>query len=204
MKLYLNGDEDRNYWAAFGDIALATLLIFILGVLSQFHKVLILQTMEGRQQEVKARVEQALPDGSIQVVKLDYQHQQLTFSSDLLFEECEVGLIAGGENILWTVGQILKEKEGYFEAVQVVGHTDVQSPTGCDDVADNWELASQRATNVVRLLTAEELLPPELLSSIGRGEFHPVDLTSYGPNRRIELVLQYSERNIVRELDSSS
>jgi outer membrane protein OmpA-like peptidoglycan-associated protein len=191
MKLYLNGDEDRNYWAAFGDIALATLLIFILGVLSQFHKVLILQTMEGRQQEVKARVEQALPDGSIQVVKLDYQHQQLTFSSDLLF-------------ILWTVGQILKEKEGYFEAVQVVGHTDVQSPTGCDDVADNWELASQRATNVVRLLTAEELLPPELLSSIGRGEFHPVDLTSYGPNRRIELVLQYSERNIVRELDSSS
>jgi chemotaxis protein MotB len=56
----------------------------------------------------------------------------------------------------------------------------------------NWELATARASSVVRLLI-ERGIPPRRLAAAGFGEFHPLDdhntEEAYRRNRRIELKL---------------
>ncbi len=205
MRLSLDDHEDRNYWAAFGDIALATLLVFILGALSQFDKVITWQEIERRQKEVQQLIEDRLPHDfrrSVTVRNIDSQNQRVTFSSDALFPTCKVDLTARGDSIVRFVGGILSERVRYFERIQIEGHTDSLPPVGPPScpVEDNWELSSQRATNVVRLLTINAILPPKKLSSMGRGEYHPVS-DSLPLNRRIELVLKYAEPSVLSSED---
>ena len=70
------------------------------------------------------------------------------------------------------------------------GHADRQPVRGA--FASNWELSSQRAINVVKLLV-EEGVPANRLAATGFGEHRPLDgadgPASYARNRRIEVRL---------------
>jgi chemotaxis protein MotB len=104
------------------------------------------------------------------------------------------------------LGGALGEYEGYFSSVEVEGHADRQAPTGriCREraIVDNWQLSARRATEVVRLFSLEALIDDRKLSSVGKGQFHPlsaVDGTTAAlleQDRRIEVVLRYTDDGI--------
>lgn len=208
-------DNDSFVWPAFGDIALALLLVFTLFILVQFlhyDRIFILQSLEARQDTVKNSILQGIPSAQRENVSFpvpaDAYHQRITFQSDLLFSPCRSTVAPDGTSLLQAIGRTLKERAHYFESVQVEGHTDIHRPLANCGVADNWALSSERATSVVRIL-ADSLSfgQAPLLSAVGRGEYHPVgavlstDTTSQAlaRHRRIELVLQYTDRGILGE-----
>jgi chemotaxis protein MotB len=72
----------------------------------------------------------------------------------------------------------------------VEGHTDTDKISSSSIPRDNWELSVLRATEVVKIITANSTVSPKLLSASGRSEYHPVDPSDKAKNRRIEIILQ--------------
>jgi chemotaxis protein MotB len=72
------------------------------------------------------------------------------------------------------------------------GHTD-NVPIHTPQMASNWELSSNRATELVRLLITRYGFAPERLSAAGYAQYHPVapNATVQGraQNRRVDLVI---------------
>ncbi|MEK7475478.1 MAG: flagellar motor protein MotB [Candidatus Coatesbacteria bacterium] len=77
--------------------------------------------------------------------------------------------------------------------VAVEGHTDDLRMRGGGRYVSNWELSSERATQVVRYLIEKGRVPPASLSAAGYAEFHPVvpntGAASRTRNRRIDIVI---------------
>lgn len=114
----------------------------------------------------------------------------LRMPNDVLFDSGSVVVKASGLRALGVVASVLKTvPDRHF---QVAGHTDTV-PISTPRFASNWDLATARAVEVVRVLTSLGLRPP-LLSAAGYGEFDPVasNDTNEGraKNRRIEIVVQ--------------
>lgn len=199
--------DDPNYWPVFGDIALAMLLVFFLFVLAQFlhyERIFVLNELGRRQEEVRTVLATGLPanmSSALKVEKLDDYRQRLTFASDLLFASCRTEVHPRGIELITAVASLLRERADYFQSVQIEGHTDPRRPAGPPQcpVEDNWELSSQRATGVLRLMadTTRARFPGELLSAVGRGPFHPI-ASADSLNRRIEVVLQYTDKGILK------
>jgi chemotaxis protein MotB len=78
------------------------------------------------------------------------------------------------------------------ENLRVEGHTD-NIPIHTARFANNWELSTARATQLIQLLITKYGIPPSHLSAAGYGEFHPVaaNTTPDGraQNRRLDVVI---------------
>ena len=92
----------------------------------------------------------------------------------VLFDSGQAAVKSKGKEILKRVGKILrdiKDKEirieGYTDNIPIGGMLREKFPT-------NWELSTERATNVLRFLEEEAGVPGERLSATGYGPFHPV------------------------------
>ena len=76
--------------------------------------------------------------------------------------------------------------------IRIEGHTD-NVPIHNQKFADNWELSTARATQMIHLLIAKYNFPAERLSAAGYAEFHPVsdNQTDAGraKNRRLDVVI---------------
>lgn len=73
--------------------------------------------------------------------------------------------------------------------ILIEGHTDTDKVTSSTIPRDNWELSVLRATEVVKIMTANSKITPEMLIAAGRSEYIPVDPADKSKNRRIEVVL---------------
>jgi flagellar motor protein MotB len=204
-------DTEGTPWSVLSDLAITIVLVLVLYIVLQFIKTFresfINAELARRQDSVRVLVRAAAPrDSQLKVDSLAPDRQRITFSTELLFETCRATLKPEGADLLRQVGRVLGERAGYFEAVQVEGHTDRRPIRGqgvdCP-YASNWELSSARATRVVTLFSGESLIANELLSATGRSEYHPVDSTALDPNRRIELLLLYDRRSVSRALDEA-
>jgi chemotaxis protein MotB len=111
----------------------------------------------------------------------------------VLFDSGQAAVKSKGKEILKRVGKILRDItdkeiriEGYTDNIPIGGTLREKFPT-------NWELSTERATNVLRFLEEEAGVPGERLSATGYGPFHPVagNETPQGraENRRIEILL---------------
>jgi chemotaxis protein MotB len=111
----------------------------------------------------------------------------------VLFDSGRAEVKKQGKEVLKKVGNVLsdvKDKEirieGYTDNVPIGESLRKRFPT-------NWELSTQRATNVLRFLQEEGGVDGKYLSAVGYGPFHPVagNDTPEGrsENRRIEIVL---------------
>src|SRR6185295_5888866 len=87
------------------------------------------------------------------------------------------------------IGEALKEDDS---PIAVEGHTD-NVPIHTVAFPSNWELATARATTIVRYLIDDRHYDPARLSATGFGEFRPTgDNTTAegrGLNRRVDLVV---------------
>ena len=121
---------------------------------------------------------------------------RFVFQSEVLFPPGSADMTPAGQDqiraLAATLKGIGKDIPGDINWIlRVDGHADRQ-PVNRGAFPSNWELSSQRAINVVKLLV-DEGVPPNRLAATGFGEFQPLDGTdspaSYARNRRIELRL---------------
>jgi chemotaxis protein MotB len=114
----------------------------------------------------------------------------LQLPNDVLFDVGQTALKPAGKEALTQVAQVLKTVQG--RNFQVAGNTD-NLPIQTARFPSNWELSTERAVEVVKLLISKGE-DARSLSAAGYGEFDPVgnNETPEGraKNRRIEITLQ--------------
>ena len=121
---------------------------------------------------------------------------RFVFQSEVLFESASAALGGEGQESLSQLATTLLEisdriPEDLPWILRVDGHTD-RIPIATAVFPSNWELATARATSVVKFLIAEGI-PPRRLAVTGFAEHQPIDPgddeAAYGRNRRIEIKL---------------
>ena len=121
---------------------------------------------------------------------------RFVFQSEVLFPSGQAQMTPEGLAALATLAEAIVDLERQIPkeidwAIQVDGHTD-QRPIASRDFPSNWELASARATSVVKFLISRGVSPRRLVAA-GYGEFQPLEEGSGDEtlrrNRRIELKL---------------
>ena len=145
------------------------------------------QTAELQQARAQAASEQS------QLTKMQ-QEQKWVVAGDMLFPEGGYQLSANGKQAL---NQYVPKLQNLQNAkVVVYGYTDnlpVGAPLQRAGIANNIDLPSRRADNVVAYLTSQGV-NPNVISAKGFGDTHPVssNYTADGraKNRRIEIVLE--------------
>jgi chemotaxis protein MotB len=145
------------------------------------------QGAELQQARAQAATEQS------QVAKMQ-QEQKWVVAGDVLFPEGGYQLSANGKQAL---NQYVPQLQGLQNAkVVVYGYTDnkpVGTPLQRAGIANNIDLSSRRADNVVAYLTSQGV-NPNVISAKGFGDTHAVapNDTADGraQNRRIEIVLE--------------
>lgn len=205
-------------WTVVGDLALSLVLVLVLFVLAQFlhyEKVSILDEIERRRQEVaeitRAAAADVLNSSDLQALTIEshgFTAQRIRFPEAMLFGSCEVVPREDGARLIEAVGRALGGRIQYFESVQIEGHADRRPPSGACErlVRDNWGLASMRATEFVRILARENVFGTDsIVSAVGRGDTQPlttgsVPVQELERDRRVELVLIYSEANALNAL----
>jgi chemotaxis protein MotB len=114
---------------------------------------------------------------------------RLDLQEDVLFASGSAEVNAPGQAVL---GKVADRVKSVPHRVEVGGHTD-DVPIHTARFASNWELASARATGVLRIL-AKRGVDPARLSAVSFAEFAPVaeNGTPQGRarNRRIEITLK--------------
>jgi chemotaxis protein MotB len=119
---------------------------------------------------------------------------RFVFQSEVLFPGGSATLSPAGEEQVHALATTLKSIIPEIPAdiawlLRVDGHADHDPITG-GPFASNWELSSQRAITVVKLLIASAI-PAEHLAATGFADFQPLEAGStsdaYARNRRIEL-----------------
>ena len=106
-----------------------------------------------------------------------------------LFETGSAVLTERARNTLDIVAVHLKNVPNH---IRVEGHTD-DRPINTVRYPSNWELASARATEVVRHFTDKHKIPPDKISALGYGEFRPSTANDgeegRAKNRRVDIVV---------------
>jgi chemotaxis protein MotB len=147
---------------------------------------------EEQGQQLQAARAQAAAEQS-QIGKMQ-QEQKWVVAGDVLFPEGGYQLSANGKQAL---NQYVPKLQGLQNAkVVVYGYTDnlpVGPPLQRAGIANNIDLSSRRADNVVAYLTSQGV-SPNIISAKGFGDTHPVasNDTPQGraQNRRIEIVME--------------
>jgi chemotaxis protein MotB len=142
--------------------------------------------------ELQAARAQAAAEQS-QIAKMQ-QEQKWVVAGDMLFPEGGYQLSANGKQAL---NQYVPKLQSLHNAkVVVYGYTDnlpVGAPLQRAGIANNIDLSSRRADNVVAYLESQGV-NPSIISAKGFGDTHPVasNDTPQGraQNRRIEIVME--------------
>lgn len=115
----------------------------------------------------------------------------VSLEAKLLFPSGSTVVNAEGKQALIDLANVIKDEKDI--TILVEGHTDTDPFNGSGAVKDNWDLSVMRATSVVRIMTEEGKVAPEMLTPAGRGEHIPVaendSREGKAKNRRIEIIL---------------
>jgi len=147
---------------------------------------------EQQGQQLQAARAQAAAEQA-QIAKMQ-QEQKWVVAGDVLFPEGGYQLSANGKQAL---NQYVPRLQTLQNAkVVVYGYTDnlpVGPPLQRTGIANNIDLSSRRADNVVAYLTSQGV-SPSIISAKGFGDTHPVASNDTpdgrAKNRRIEIVLE--------------
>jgi len=151
------------------------------------------------QSELSSILEPEINAGNVRI-KRRGNELVVDVSDQILFDSGNAAINDGGLKVLANVAPSLARLEGY--TIQVGGHTDntrVTNPETQERFPTNWELATARATNVVRFLEERGKIPGARLEAAGFAQFRPVAGNTTAEerqkNRRIELVLVPTRKN---------
>lgn len=145
---------------------------------------------EARNAEFRSLLEKLrkmIDAGTLQV-KLRNGRMLVQMSSDVLFPPASIQLKKEAKAAITELAETLKTFPD--RKFQVVGHSD-SDPIRNERFPSNWELSTQRAVEVVKLMI-QAGVPPEMINAAGSAEFDPL-VPNDSPenktmNRRVEIV----------------
>lgn len=152
---------------------------------------------------IRDRIDQGLAaQGLQQAVSYDIDERGLTIrlvGAETYFEGNSVALSAKAVSVLGVVGGVLST---ITHEVRVEGHADPRGSSG--PFATDWELASGRATQVVRFFVEQSGVAAGRAGSVGYGSARPIaaggDPASIALNRRVDIVVLSSQPEEIRSM----
>jgi chemotaxis protein MotB len=152
-----------------------------------------LNSRNSKMDSLKSRISEALLGFTEKGLAINIRDGKVyvSLSNQLLFKSGSIQIDSKGKDALTDLSKVLNENIDI--KILVEGHTDDQAVKGSSHrFKDNWELSVLRATEVVKFLQKNDVLPSRIIAS-GRGEFMPVDTsdskTGRATNRRTEIIL---------------
>ncbi|MBS3942528.1 MAG: flagellar motor protein MotB [Actinobacteria bacterium] len=150
-------------------------------------------------EDISEQLQKALKEQGLDVyVEQRRENRGLVVSiatDDVLFALGSTEIGERGWEILGAVAQILGDFEN---GVMIEGYT--------DDIPlrrasyDNWNLSTDRAVAVLKVMVQEHGLPPEKVGAVGYGEHRPLvpntDAASRARNRRVDIVVLLEEEAV--------
>lgn len=120
-------------------------------------------------------------------IKLEARGTVVSFQEVMLFDSGSATISEAGREVITKVAGIIESVDNY---ISVEGSTD-NVPMSSGQFASNWELASQRAINVTKLLIADGV-DTSRISATSYGEYRPVaendTAENKALNRRVDIV----------------
>jgi len=115
----------------------------------------------------------------------------VSISDKLLFESGSSKVSSAAKEVLGKVAKVLKSQPSLDFMVE--GHTDDKAARNGAAFQDNWELSTQRAASVVRILEGDFSINPGRITVAGKGEHAPVasndSAEGRAKNRRTRIVI---------------
>ena len=196
--------EDREGGGAHAWMVFADLMAGLLGLFVVFFVWAILFQVQAAEDLEVEKAESAAKSVRLEALetalaeplaggRITFAEGRIGISGSVLFDLYSADLRPDGRSLLRQLarplGTWLRHRD---ELVMVGGFTDDLAITDDEPrFADNWELSTERALTVVRVL-AEAGVPPDRLFAAGFGAHHPNvpnrDETSRARNRRVEIV----------------
>lgn len=131
----------------------------------------------------------------IQEMRHDALGVRIALASSQFFNQGGTKIKVNALQALDKIAEILKESD---RKIVIEGHTDDTSVTAGAPYESNWELASLRATSLVRYLIKHQNIDPKRISAISYADTRPLqsNATEEGRarNRRIEIYLILDEK----------
>ncbi|CAL8969913.1 Chemotaxis protein LafU [Cellulomonas sp. T2.31MG-18] len=122
-------------------------------------------------------------------------------AQDVFFGPESAQLTPTSQRVIDTLSPTLR---GITEQVSVEGHANTLPVSGSGKYATNWELSSDRATQVLRRLVESDGMPADRIMAVGFGDARPevpgADDQALAANRRVDLVVLSSAPDAVRKL----
>jgi chemotaxis protein MotB len=151
-----------------------------------------LAKLQGTYRELEAKMKDEIAKGDVRLSQAGGRIK-VDLVDKILFDVGDASITSRGEEVLSRVGAVLVNVAD--KKIQVSGHTDDQpiSERLRGRYPTNWELASARASNVVRFLEEKAHVPGRRLVAAAYGPWEPISsnrsATGRARNRRIEIVL---------------
>jgi chemotaxis protein MotB len=151
-----------------------------------------LQKLQGTYRELEEKMKEEIGKGDVRLSQAGGRIK-VDLVDKILFDVGDASISARGSEVLSRVGGVLANVQG--KKIQVSGHTDdlAISDRLRDRYPTNWELASARASNVVRFLEEKAKIPGPRLVAAAYGPYEPIasnrSASGRARNRRIEIVL---------------
>ena len=138
---------------------------------------------------LKSALSDGIQDEDI-LIEVEKTVVYISISDKLLFKSGSSIISAKAKGLLQKVATVIAEKPNM--EVMVEGYTD-NRPINTARTKDNWDLSTQRATSVIRVLQNDYKIDPKRLIAAGRSEYLPLasNDTSDGRsrNRRTRIVI---------------
>jgi chemotaxis protein MotB len=141
---------------------------------------------------IQTEIEKILaPEIQNHVVSLKAEREGLVISLREIgfFESGSATLRESSLDAIARLASVLSERE---ESLRIEGHTD-NIPIHTSQFQSNWELSTERATELIKVFVTRYHFSPDRLSAAGYAEYHPVDsnVTAEGRahNRRVDIVV---------------
>jgi chemotaxis protein MotB len=151
-----------------------------------------LAKLQGTYTELETKMQAEIAKGDVRLSQAGGRIK-VDLVDEILFDVGDASVTERGAEVLSRVGAVLANVQD--RKIQVSGHTDDLpiSERLRDRYPTNWELASARASNVVRFLEEKANVPGRRLVAAAYGPWEPIssNRTTSGRarNRRIEIVL---------------
>ena len=152
-----------------------------------------LNEMNTRLTEVTTAVEKALSGFSSSDLTIEKKNGKVyvKMSEKLLFASGSTQVDDKGKQALQQLANALKSQSDI--QIFVEGHTDNVPLKSANYPKDNWDLSVLRSTTIVKLLTQDYGLNPQMVEAGGKGEYEPIaantDASGRAQNRRTEIVI---------------
>lgn len=114
----------------------------------------------------------------------------ITLADKMLFASGDAVISVGAYPLLVKITGIIKITG---VPVEIEGHTD-DVPISTAKYPSNWELSTDRAVNVLRFMTEGQHVDKNLLSAVGKSQYHPIvqnnSEANRNKNRRVEIIFK--------------